>query len=406
MKRNLKLTKASIYFTFFADNLGWSIVFPIFAPYFIDPQNKIFSPEVPGEIRTAILGLFLMAFPLAQFFGSPLIGEYADKTGRRKALVVTIFFTLVGLILSGISLSQNMLILLFVSRLITGAFSGNLSICLAAIADISDSEHHKVKNFGYLSIVAGISFIVGAYIGGKFSDQELNPNFSFSLPLWIASFFTFINLMFVYWGFSETGKIYKNVKFNLLEGVRNIQTALKIKKIKTIYLIYFLILFAWTLIFQFTPVYLIDLFKFSNSQIGNVAAYMGICWAIGSGVISKLPIQIKTRLRFLEFSLVSFSGLCILITLPQTAFNFLLLLGLCVVFAGVTWPLCTYLISSRADKSIQGKILGISQSMQSLAMATSPLVGGLTDFFHLKLFFWISSFACLLAGIIYFKVKV
>ncbi|NGX28744.1 MAG: hypothetical protein K940chlam1_00931, partial [Candidatus Anoxychlamydiales bacterium] len=38
-----KISFFSILFTFFVDNLGWSIVFPIFAPFFLDPQNVIFS---------------------------------------------------------------------------------------------------------------------------------------------------------------------------------------------------------------------------------------------------------------------------------------------------------------------------------------------------------------------------
>jgi MFS transporter, DHA1 family, tetracycline resistance protein len=405
MKKPPLLTKFAIYFTFFADNLSWSIVFPIFAPLFLDVNDQIFSPDVTPELRTTILGFFLMAFPLAQFFGSPILGDYADKAGRRKALLISILFTLVGLLLSGWSIYYKKLTLLFVSRLITGAFAGNLSICLASIADLSTSEGHKVKNFGYLSVTAGLSFIIGAYVGGKFSDPNINDNFNSSLPLLIASCFTLLNLFFVWLGFKETGEISLGKKFDFLEGIHNIQQALKIEKIKSLFFIYFLILFSWLLVFQFTPVYLIQLFNFSNSKIGDVAAYLGVCWAVGSGLLNRILICYFDRLRILEFFLISFMIFCVLIVFPSSTLYFLILLGLSVIFAGVTWPICTSLISSKAKPSDQGKILGISQSVQSLAMAISPLIGGVADFFHAKLFFIIAAFSCFLASIVYFKVK-
>lgn len=404
MRDKTRFTKLAVYFTFFVDNLSWSIVFPIFAPLFIDSENKIFSPEVSVEMRTAILGFFLMAFPLAQFFGAPMIGEYADKTGRRKALLFTIFFTLIGLFLSGYAIAYKYLSLLFISRLVTGAFSGNLSVCLAAIADLSESDVHKVKNFGYLSIVAGLSFIIGAYVGGNFSDSQIYPIFNASFPFWIAGVLTFLNFLFVYLGFQETGVIQKDKKFHVFKGIENIRKALHIKHIKRIYLIYLLIVFSWTLLFQFTPVYLIDLYEFSNSQIGNMAAYMGICWAIGSSIVNRLKKIV--RFKLLEFSLIAFAVFCILITYTNTISSFLLILGVCVFFAGITWPLCTGIISSRADKHMQGKVLGMSQSMQSLAMAFSPIVGGVADFFSVNLFFWISSVGCFLALIIYLKTTI
>jgi len=405
MKKSNFLTKFAIYFTFFADNLSWSIVFPIFAPLFLDADNKIFSPGFPDELRTTVLGFFLMAFPLAQFFGSPILGDYADRAGRRKALIISVFFTLIGLILSGWSIHFKNLTVLFISRLITGAFAGNLSICLASISDLSVSEKHKVRNFGYLAVTAGLSFIIGAYVGGKFSDSSINSSFNPSLPLWIASAFTFLNLFFVLIGFRETGKTIPNKKFDFLEGIHNVKNALKIEKIKALFLIYFLILFSWLLVFQFTPVYLIQVFSFSNSKIGDVAAYLGVCWAVGSGLLNRILLNYFDRLRILETAIILFTVFCILIVFPERALYFLILLGISVVFAGVTWPICTGLISSKVKSEDQGKILGISQSMQSLAMATSPVVGGLTDFFHVKLFFIVSAFSCLFASIVYFKIK-
>ncbi len=403
--KKTKLTLFSVLFTFFIDNLSWSIVFPIFAPYFLDPKNVLFSPDVSDATRSTILGLFLMAFSLGQFLGAPLIGEYADRYGRRKALIMSVFFTLIGIGLSAWSMQENYLVLLFIGRLITGIFASNMSICLACVSDLSDNEKTKGKNFGYLSVIAGLSFLIGAFFGGKLSDPTISKAFSANLPLWIATGLTVLNLFFVFFGFKETFEIDPSVKFDLWESFRNIGKALQTEKIKRVYTIYLLFIFAWTILFQFTPVLLVENFSFTNSNIGDLALFMGICWAMGSGYLNKLLVQYFSPKRVLEYCLIGITVFFGLIVLPDHIYGILGILGLCVMFGGLAWPLCTSVISNMAPREIQGKILGISQSVQSFAMTLAPLIGGLAFHVSMSLPFIIGTAACLSATIIYFTLK-
>ncbi len=402
--KRTKLTLASVYFTFFIDNLSWSIVFPIFAPYFLDPKNHLFSPDVLIGTRTTILGIFLMAFSFGQFLGAPMIGEYGDIHGRRKALIVSVFFTFVGLALSAWSMAIESLILLFIGRLITGLFAGNLSVCLACVSDLSDN-YTKAKNFGMLSVMAGLSFIIGAFLGGKLSDPTINPIFSPTLPLWIATAFTAINFLFVLLAFRETSTINPTIPFCFFEAFRNIKMALKTEKIKTIYSIYFLFIFSWTILFQFSPVLAVEKFYFTSSNVGDLALYLGICWAIGSGYLSKILLQYFDLIRILEFSLFGFTVLCGMVIFFNHIYGFFGILGLCVMIGGLSWPLCTALISNLAPRDMQGKILGISQSIQSFSMSIAPLVGGFAFHYSMSLPFLIGAVTCLGAGILYFILK-
>lgn len=400
-----KMAFFSVLFTFFVDNLGWSIVFPIFAPLFLDQKNVLLSPNMSFAGRTTLLGFFLAAFPLAQFFGSPLLGEFADKAGRKKAFVLSIFLTFIGYVLTGWSISINSLVFLFIGRVITGVFSGNLSVCLACISDFSEDEKARVKNFGYLSMLGGFSFILGAFIGGKFSDHLVSKYFSFSLPLWIASALSLINLLFIILAFKETCPLNKNVKYNFFEGFNNIKIALKTKKLKSFYLIYFLFLFGWTILFQFTPVLVIKRFSFSNSAVGDLAAFMGICWALGSLFTNKFLSRRFALLRILEISLIIFTVLCGFVGFPRHVIGVLLLLAVCVVIGGIMWPVCAGVLSGFASKQMQGKVMGMSQSMQSLAMAISPIVGGLAAESYIHVPFLIAAAASLLASLLYFRIK-
>lgn len=400
--QNKKLALTSIFFTFFVDNLCWSIVFPIFAPYFLDPEHQLFSPDTALGVRTTVLGFFLMAFSLGQFFGSPFLGEYADRHGRKKALAVSIFFTFIGLGLSAWSIKHEILWLLFASRVITGIFASNMSICLACVADLSQDEHAKTKYFGYLSVVTGFSFVIGAFVGGQLSDRSLNASFSPDFPLWLATGLTILNFLFILATFRETAQIDHNVKFDFLEGIHNIQQALKTKKIKRTYSIYFLFLFAWTILFQFTPVLAIERFQFTGSSLGNLAVYMGLSWAIGSGYLNRVLLKRFTHFTILEICLLSFTVLCGAMIVPKHLWGMMLIVGLCAVIGGLSWPLCTSIISNLAPRQIQGKILGMSQSVQSLALAIAPVIGGLAYNAMFGLPFLIAAGASFMAGIIYF----
>ncbi|PIS02505.1 MAG: hypothetical protein COT85_04885 [Chlamydiae bacterium CG10_big_fil_rev_8_21_14_0_10_42_34] len=402
MTRKKKASLIAVYFTFFIDNLSWAIVFPIFAPYFLDPGNVLFSPEVTLGTRTMILGVFLMAFSLGQFFGAPVIGEYADKHGRRKALILSVFFTLIGLCLSAWSMHAKYLVWLFVGRLLTGVFASSNSVCLSCVADLSDTEKTKVKYFGYLSMIAGLAFLVGAFVGGKLADKTVDSSFFTAVPLWLAAGLTFLNFLFVLFGFRETTAIHPNARFHLMRAFQDIKTALETKKIKRTYLIYFLFLLAWIILLQFFPVLTVQKFAFTSSNIGDLALFIGICWSMGSGYLNKVLAKHFKSSITLEVCLVGFTILCGSVIFPHHIYELLPILGMCVIFGGIAWPICTGMISSMAPREIQGKILGVSQSVQSLAMAIGPVIGGIAYGISLNLTFLIASFFSLVAVITYY----
>lgn len=406
MKKKRRLSFFSIYFTFILDNLGWSLVIPIFAPLFLGNDSLLFSSEVSEGTKTILLGLFLGAFPFAQFIGAPILGDYGDKAGRKKAFILSISLSFTGYVLSAWGIARGNLILLFLGRIISGLFAGNLSICLASIADLSSGEKSKTKNFGYLSVSAGFSLIVGAFLGGKLADSTLNTFFTPAFPLWIAAGLSFLNLIFIIFSFYETATAHPNIKFHVFESFNIISEGFKQKNVRNIFLIYFLFILSWGIFFQISPVLVIKRFGYGYSQIGDLAAILGICWAFGSVIISKFLSHRVSNLKILEFSLLLFMIPYTLIGFFHHAWIVIMLICFCGVLAGVSWPVCNAVISERAAHKSQGKILGITQSMQSLGIALAPVFGGYLANFSVIFPFILAAIFSMIGVGIYIKEKV
>ncbi|MCK4934961.1 MAG: MFS transporter, partial [Simkaniaceae bacterium] len=270
-----KFRKASlftIFFTFAVDNLGATIVFPIFAPLFLSDTEGLFNASYPLATRTILLGLFLGAFPFAQFFLNPIFGEYADRQGRKKALLITTFITLIGFAISAWSIGNRAIVPLFLGRILMGIGAGNLSICLSSLSDLSGSPKQKLKYFSYGSAIAGLTFVLGPFVGGKLSDPQIFPYFNKAFPMWVGFFLSVINFLFILWCFRETIHEKLKGKFDLIKGLHDLRQAFNKKSLRSLYLVYFFFLFAWNIIFLFFPAYLVENYQSSSSTIGDISA--------------------------------------------------------------------------------------------------------------------------------------
>ncbi|MCK4934792.1 MAG: MFS transporter, partial [Simkaniaceae bacterium] len=181
----IKTSLLPVYFVFFLDNFGFGLVFAIFGPLILNPEFGMLSPGMTAGERNIFLGILFAAFPLTQLFGAPIVGDIADRFGRKKAFYITILGTTLGYILSGAAITFHSYSFLFFSRLVTGFFAGNLSICLASIADLSPDEESRAKNYGMISTLGGVSWILSMLIGGFLSDPKAltfaNPSIPFFL---------------------------------------------------------------------------------------------------------------------------------------------------------------------------------------------------------------------------------
>ena len=168
MKKN-RASIIPIIFTVFLDLLGLGIIIPILPAVLLDPFGGILPWTCTYPVRIMLYGFLVASYPIAQFFGAPILGTLSDGHGRKKILLISLLGTLLGYIIFLIGILDQNVGLLFVGRLIDGFTGGNISVAQSAIADISD-EKSKARNFGLIGMSFGLGFVIGPFIGGKLSD--------------------------------------------------------------------------------------------------------------------------------------------------------------------------------------------------------------------------------------------
>ncbi|HEY2810194.1 MAG TPA: MFS transporter [Rhabdochlamydiaceae bacterium] len=363
-----------VYLTYFLDNFGLAIIYPIFTPIFLIPNYLIPAPYSFFH-RTIILGLVIGVFPFAQFIGAPLLGQFSDCYGRKRAFYITILGTAIGYTLTAYSILIHSLFLVFLSRFLTGLFASNLTLCLAAIVDMSPDEPSRTRNFGHIAAIGGLSFIVAIAMGGILSDPSFGKYFNPSFPFWVTAGLAYINFLCMVLLFRETLRTTAS-DLQFFKGMHNIWTALRSKELRALYMGNFFFMLSWVASMQFLPTFLIKHFHFTTFSLTLALVAIGIVWSIANVAINRRLAKRVIPARTLQVCLF-FLCMCLLSTIFANSLSpFLSLFYPAVCFASLCWTNSLANVSLNAPDTIQGSILGINQSMTSLAAMLAPPLGG------------------------------
>lgn len=389
-----------IILTVFLDLLGLGIVIPIAAPLLLTPEEGMLPLHYDFSQRSVILGFLLGVFSIAQFFGAPILGSLADKYGRKKLMLLSIAGTLAGYVLFAIGIDERSILLCFISRILDGFTGGNISIAMSAISDITE-EKDRSKNFGLIGMSFGLGFILGPFIGGILADPRLVSWFNFSTPYWFASVLSLLNMGVIWLMFRETLSKRNEAPVRLFTGFDNLQKAFRIKKLRSIFVVLFLMVFGFNFFTQFFQVFLVHKFQFKATDIAYLFAYIGLWLALTQGGINR-PLSNK----FKPQKLVLWSALLCAVSfpfllLPSQAWWLYLIVPFIAIFNGINTPNLAAVISMQVNADEQGSILGIRQSVQSVAMAIPPVIAGFITSVNVALPMWAAAICTLLAWIVF-----
>ena len=390
-----------LYFVFFLDNFGFSLVFTLFGPLLLDSQFGFFPPEVSMGMRNFFIALLFAVFPLAQLFGAPFIGDLGDHYGRKKCFYITLMGSIVGYILASVSILMHSYVLLIVSRLINGFVAGNLSLCLASIADLSPTETSRGRHYGFIAMTAGISWVLAVLAGSYLTDPSIYPFFSPALPYLLTAILSILALAAIALMFKETHVTrQKKLEFRFLRGLHNIATSFRIKEIRWLYLVYFCWVLGWgTTIQWFTP-FSIEEFHESDIAISWGLVFFGLAWSLGGSLINWLLLRKLSSRAAAGWGLL-LTAIGIVIASVSKNFEFFATSYIvAALFAGVGMSNLLNLISMAAPSSMQGKVMGLSQSTMALSWIIGPICAGLITDVDIKVTYYYAATFLILSFII------
>ncbi len=134
-----------VLITVFLDMVGFGIIMPVL-PALIGEVGHV------GIDQAAFIGGWMFAaFSLAQFVFAPLMGNLADRFGRRPMLLLAIFGLGLDFMLSALAPT---LFWLFVGRIIAGICGASWIIASAFIADVTTPDE-RARAYGLMGAAFG-----------------------------------------------------------------------------------------------------------------------------------------------------------------------------------------------------------------------------------------------------------
>lgn len=328
-------------------------------------------------MRSVLLGFLIASFPIFQLFGAPFFGLLSDRVGRKKVFLVTIGGGILGYFLSGIGVQFKSLFILWIGRIISGFFAGNLTLCLAAIVDISKIQSKRSKNIGIVGVIGGLGFVLGIFVGGSFSDSQFPLGSQTEIPFFIASGLSLLNFVLIFWFFREKSFTKPRDILFFIKIFRSIRSALRKAKVGMVYAVYFFFMIAWFTSLQFLSSYLYRFYKVRSETISLTFFLIAMVWSLTNFIINPLLIKFFQPKKIFFFGTLFVAVFLILILISQQPLSlFLFYFMIVTLFSALSWTNGLAFISACAGVGDQGVIFGINQSIVGIATVTGAIVGG------------------------------
>lgn len=350
---------ALIFLTVFIDLLGFGIVLPLL-PYFAHQE-----PFNAGEWQ---IGLLVAIYSLMQFIFAPIWGRLSDRIGRRPIILLSLLGSTLSYLI--FAFAQNFPVL-FLSRVLAGIGAANIPTAQAYIADCTTAEN-RAKGMGLIGAAFGLGFIFGPAIGGFLSQ------WGYRVPGLVAAGVCFMDLALTYFILPES--LHSSSKGEVARREVNwskMQQSLRRPIVGMLLVLFFIATFALANVEATFALLSKVRYGYTEAQTGYIFAYMGVLMAIvQGGLIRPLVSKLGERTLITAGTLVSAIGLCLL---PYCTNFWMLAVNLVVLSfgQGVSTPSITSLLSQSVAADEQGSILGVNQSLSSLARVLGPIWGGL-----------------------------
>lgn len=397
---------APLFCVLVIDAMSFGIVIPVLGPMLLEPSSHFLPSETALDLRTIYYSLCL-GLPMAfMFFGAPLLGDISDQIGRKKALIAAMLGIAASSLISMGGVVIGSMFLLLAGRCVLGFMDSSESVAKAAIADISATPKQKVLNLSLASVAGTAGFVMGPMIGGLITTTSVGQLFGYKAPFLLAALLGFLNAIVLYFLFSETYVPKKTErKIHLLNSIKNLSAAFANKDVCILSLVFFCMQFAWGTYFQSISILLVKAFHFDPEHIGFFLSFLSLFFVVTLSFLIRILLALfdQRMIVIISMALVILGSVIISCAHSENA-AWISVMPISIGI-GLGYNTVLSLFSDAVDKDSQGRIMGASVGIGSIAWVISSIVGGISSSMNLYLPYMIASVIAVIGFVATFKIK-
>ena len=357
-----------LFLAVLVDLIGFGIVLPLLPLY----------AEGFGASGLQV-GLLVAVYSLVQLVMAPLWGRLSDRIGRRPVVVLGLLGSSAAYVVFA---QADSLAVLFASRIVGGIGGSTIPVAQAYIADVTPPSR-RAGNMGLIGAAFGLGFVIGPALGAFLAG--VSPG-SPTAPGYVAAALCIANALaaLVWLPESRSRKAGSRSReagaratptpgFSLAAAWRDAASSRQIRLVLTGYLC---ITMGFSALQPTLSLLAAERFGMGARQAGLLFALLGVVSAVvQGGLVRSVAPRTGERRLLLGSALPFVLGLLVAGWSPTPA---ALLAGLALVGIGYggAIPSVLGLLSRAAHPERQGAVLGVGQSVGSLARVLGPLLAG------------------------------
>jgi MFS transporter, DHA1 family, tetracycline resistance protein len=399
MQTSRKSAIGFIFITLLIDVMGWGLIIPVMADLIAQLKG------IPVNQASTYGAYLLSAFAITQFAFAPVVGNLSDKYGRRPILLLSLLGFGIDYIILAFAPTYEWL---FVGRIIAGITGASFTTATAYIADISEDETSRTKNFGMIGAAFGLGFVLGPALGALLAHWGIRA------PFYAAAALCLLNCLYGFFLLPESLKKEnrRSFEWSRANPFGSLRFLTQHPEIGGLAIAFFLIYLGAQSVQGNWNFFTIYRFNWSESMVGISLAIVGV---LVGGVQAGLTRVINPKIGneksiYLGLSFYTL-GLVLFAFATQSWMMFVFLIPYCL--GGICGPSLQSIISGHVPANQQGELQGALTSLMSLTTVVGPLLMNSTFAyftsekapFHLPgIHFLIGAVCMLLSIVITYKV--
>lgn len=361
-----------VFLTVFIDLLGFGMVLPLL---------PIYADQFVVDEAGWTIGLLMASFSAMQFIFAPMWGRLSDRIGRRPVLMIGLGGSVVFYTLFGIGTEMQSLTLLFISRIGAGIAGATISTAHAYIAD-STTLAERPKGMALIGMAFGLGFTFGplfGYLAVPSGTGDPGP-----MPGYAAAGLSLVALILAWFKLPESRRPDSPSAKRQSLSASGLRDVMSVPSIALLLVTMFVVVFSFAN-FETTISMLLkgaegqeQPFSFTFGQVCLTYAYIGFVLAlVQGGIVRRIAGKVSEGILASTGAVLMAVGMLLIMKATQDQSVGLLIGALGVVVAGFAFmmPSLNSFISRRSDPDKQGGILGIGQSVNSLARIVGSALG-------------------------------